>query len=105
MATENIMMKAVKKGGDRQQLHERLRQHSLAAAKMVKEEGGENDLIARICADPAFGLTRAEVDALLDPAKFTGRASQQTVEFNEEYIQPILKENAGLLGEHAQLSV
>lgn len=105
MATENIMMKAVKKGGDRQQLHERLRQHSLAAAKMVKEEGGENDLIERICADPAFGLTRAEVDALLDPAKFTGRASQQTVEFNEEYIQPILKENAGLLGEHAQLSV
>ncbi|MBP0963064.1 MAG: adenylosuccinate lyase [Oscillospiraceae bacterium] len=105
MATENIMMKAVKKGGDRQQLHESLRTHSLAAARVVKEEGGENDLIDRICADPAFGLTREEVDALLDPAKFTGRAPQQTAEFNETLIKPILEANADLLGERAQLSV
>ncbi|MBR5558746.1 MAG: adenylosuccinate lyase [Oscillospiraceae bacterium] len=105
MATENIMMKAVKKGGDRQQLHESLRTHSLAAARVVKEEGGENDLIDRICADPAFGLSREEVDALLDPAKFTGRAPQQTVEFNETLIKPILEANAQLLGERAQLSV
>ena len=66
MATENIMMKAVKKGGDRQQLHERLREHSMAAARNVKEEGLENDLIDRICADPAFGLDREELDALID---------------------------------------
>ena len=105
MATENIMMKAVKKGGDRQQLHESLRQHSLAAARVVKEEGGENDLIDRICADPAFGLSREEVDGLLDPAKFTGRAPQQTEEFNTRLIKPILEANAGLLGERAQLSV
>ncbi len=105
MATENIMMKAVKKGGDRQQLHESLRQHSLAAARVVKEEGGENDLIDRICADPAFGLSREEVDGLLDPAKFTGRAPQQTEEFNTQLIMPILEANADLLGERAQLSV
>ncbi len=105
MATENIMMKAVKKGGDRQQLHESLRRHSLDAARVVKEEGGENDLIDRICADPAFGLSREEVDALLDPAKFTGRAPQQTAEFNETLIKPILEANADLLGERAQLSV
>jgi len=105
MATENIMMKAVKKGGDRQQLHESLRQHSLAAARVVKEEGGENDLIDRICADPAFGLSREEVDGLLDPAKFTGRAPQQTEEFNTRFIKPILEANADLLGERAQLSV
>ena len=105
MATENIMMKAVKKGGDRQQLHESLRRHSLDAARVVKEEGGENDLIDRICADPAFGLSREEVDELLDPALFTGRAPQQTEEFNRIYIHPILEANADLLGERAQLSV
>ena len=105
MATENIMMKAVKKGGDRQQLHESLRRHSLDAARVVKEEGGENDLIDRICADPAFGLSREEVDELLDPALFTGRAPQQTEEFNRIYIRPILEANADLLGERAQLSV
>ena len=105
MATENIMMKAVKKGGDRQQLHERLRQHSLAAAKVVKEEGGENDLIDRICADREFKLTHGEIDSILEPANFVGRAPRQTAEFNEEYILPLLRENAGLLGERATLSV
>ncbi len=105
MATENIMMKAVKKGGDRQQLHEKLRCHSQEAARVVKEEGGENDLIDRICADPDFGLTREEVEALLDPVKFVGRAPQQTVEFNRDLIQPILQQNADLLGERVQLTV
>ena len=74
MASENIMMKAVKKGGDRQELHERLRQHAIAAAAQVKQEGLPNDMIARVEADPAFGLTREEIEAELQPEAFTGRA-------------------------------
>lgn len=105
MATENIMMSAVKKGGDRQELHEKLRRHSLAAAKVVKEEGGENDLIDRVCADPAFMLSHEEIDAILDPKNFTGRSSEQVTEFLSEVINPILQENKALLGEHAELSV
>ena len=105
MATENIMMSAVKKGGDRQELHEKLRQHSLAAAKVVKEEGGENDLIDRVCADPAFMLSHEEIDAILDPKNFTGRSSEQVTEFLSEVINPVLKDNKELLGEHAELSV
>ena len=104
MATENIMMSAVKKGGDRQQLHEKLRLHSLAASRVVKEEGGKNDLIERICADPAFGLERAEVDAILDPTRFTGRAAEQVDEYLDRIIRPILKENQDLLGEHVTIS-
>lgn len=91
MATENIMMSAVKKGGDRQELHEKLRVHSIAAAAVVKEEGGANDLIARVCADVSFGLDVAEIEALLQPEQFTGRAAQQVEEFLEECISPILK--------------
>ncbi len=105
MATENIMMRAVKKGGDRQELHERLREHSLAAAAVVKEEGGENDLIERISRDPAFGLELSELNALLDPTLFTGRAPGQTEEFNNELILPLLDKNKDLLGEKAELSV
>ena len=105
MATENIMMKAVKKGGDRQQLHERLRVHSIAAARNVKEEGLENDLIDRICADPAFGLDREELDALMSPELFTGRSASQVVEFVEGLVRPVLEENREILGERAQLSV
>ena len=74
MASENIMMKAVKKGGDRQELHERLREHAVAAAAVVKQEGKPNDMIARVEADPAFGLTREEIEAELSPEDFTGRA-------------------------------
>ena len=81
MATENIMMDAVKKGGNRQELHEKLRVHSQAAARVVKEEGGRNDLIDRIAADPAFMITREEIEALLDPARFTGRSAEQVEEF------------------------
>ncbi|MDD2484862.1 MAG: adenylosuccinate lyase [Eubacteriales bacterium] len=82
MATENIMMDAVKKGGDRQELHERIRVHSMAAAKGVKEEGKENDLLSRIAADRAFGLGEDALMAILDPRKFVGRSPEQT----EEYV-------------------
>ncbi len=105
MATENIMMQAVKKGGDRQELHERLRQHSIAAGKVVKEEGGKNDLIERVLADPAFGLTEAEVQELLCPEDFIGRAPAQVEEFLAEVVRPVLERNKALLGETASLSV
>ena len=77
MASENIMMKAVKKGGDRQELHERLREHAVAAAAVVKQEGKPNDMIARVEADPAFGLSREEIEAELSPEAFTGRSAEQ----------------------------
>ena len=105
MATENIMMHAVKKGGDRQELHERLRTYSMEAARAVKEEGGENDLIARICDDPAFGLTLDEAQALLQPGLFVGRAPQQVTEFLREKVEPILKAHPECLGKKAELSV
>ena len=105
MATENIMMDAVKKGGNRQELHEKLRVHSQAAARMVKEEGCANDLIDRICADEAFMVTREEVEAILQPEHFTGRSSQQVDAFLTEVIRPVLAENAAVLGEKQELSV
>ena len=105
MATENIMMDAVKKGGNRQELHEKLRVHSQAAARVVKEEGGKNDLIDRICADPAFMVTREEVEAILKPEQFTGRSEQQVEEFLSGIIRPLLEENKALLGEKQELSV
>lgn len=105
MATENIMMEAVKKGGDRQELHEKLRTHSIAAARVVKEEGGENDLIDRICADKAFGLTREEIDAIMLPGNFIGRSPQQVDAFIREYVDPIREANRGILGENAELTV
>ena len=105
MATENIMMDAVKKGGNRQELHERLRVHSQAAARVVKEEGGKNDLIDRICNDPAFMVTREEVEAILMPERFTGRSAEQVEEYLSEVIRPLLRENAGELGEKQELHV
>ncbi|MGI5966996.1 MAG: adenylosuccinate lyase [Anaerotruncus rubiinfantis] len=105
MATENIMMQAVKKGGDRQELHERLREHSLAAAKVVKEEGGENDLIERICADSVFNLSRSEIEGVLDPKEFTGRSAEQVEEYIRDVVGPVLEQNREILGERAQLSV
>ena len=105
MATENIMMQAVKKGGDRQQLHEKLRVHSQAAARVVKEEGGENDLIDRVCADPSFGLTKEEILAEMQPINFVGRAPQQVDEFLGNLVKPILEANSDLLGETADLKV
>lgn len=105
MATENIMMDAVKKGGDRQQLHEAIRVHSLAAAKVVKEEGRPNDLIDRIAADPLFGLSRGELEGILKPESFTGRAKEQTEEFLAQQVRPVLEQNSGELGVQAELSV
>jgi adenylosuccinate lyase len=105
MATENIMMDAVKKGGDRQALHERLRVHSQAAARVVKEEGGQNDLVDRIAADPAFLVTKAEIEAILEPANFIGRSAEQVTEFVAETIDPLLKQYAGELSQKAEVSV
>lgn len=94
MATENILMDAVKAGGDRQELHEKIRVHSMAAARVVKEEGGKNDLIERIVADPAFGLSLADVQKILKPENFTGRAANQVEELVRDYVEPILKDNS-----------
>ena len=105
MATENIMMSAVKKGGYRQVLHEQLRVHSQAAARVVKEEGGENDLIDRIVADPLFNLKKEEIVSILDPKNFTGRAPSQVTEFLNECVNPLLQQNKEILGEHAELNV
>ena len=105
MASENIMMSAVKKGGDRQELHEKIRVYAQQAAKVVKEEGGKNDLIERICADESFGLNAEEIEAILRPEDFTGRSAEQVEEFLTDIIEPILKENEKLLGEKAELSV
>ncbi len=90
MATENIMMKAVKAGGNRQQLHERLRVHSHAAAAAVKLEGKPNDLVARIAADPAFGMTEGEISALLNPTLYTGRSASQVTEFIRDVADPVI---------------
>ena len=105
MASENIMMKAVKKGGDRQELHERLREHAVAAAAVVKQEGKPNDMIARVEADPAFGLSREEIEAELSPEAFTGRSAEQVTEFLRDVIQPVLDANKEDLGQHVELNV
>jgi adenylosuccinate lyase len=89
MATENILMDAVAAGGDRQDLHERIRRHSQAAAAVVKQQGGRNDLIERLAADEAFA--KVNLKAALDPAKFVGRAPEQVDEFLAEVIAPILR--------------
>lgn len=90
MATENILMDAVKRGGDRQKLHERIRVHSMAAARVVKEEGGKNDLLDRIASDSAFGVTREELNRIVRPENFVGRAPQQTDEFLDGEVRPVL---------------
>lgn len=105
MATENIMMESVKKGGDRQVLHERVRVHSMAAAKVVKEEGKENDLLSRIAADEAFPITEEEIKDILDPKKYVGRAPQQTEEFIEYTVKPALEPYKNIENEKAEVNV
>ncbi|GAB6088160.1 adenylosuccinate lyase [Alkaliphilus crotonatoxidans] len=105
MATENILMEAVKQGGDRQELHEKIRLHSMEAARQVKIEGRPNDLIERILKDQDFNLTREQLDELLDPKNFIGRAPQQVEDFLKEYIHPIIEENKNLLGLKVDLKV
>ncbi|MBQ3936628.1 MAG: adenylosuccinate lyase, partial [Ruminococcus sp.] len=105
MATENIMMAAVKKGGDRQELHERIRQHSMAAGKVVKVDGMPNDLIDRIAADPAFGLSRDEIMAEMKTENFVGRAPQQVEEMVRDYVKPIIDRNHKELGLSVEIKV
>ena len=105
MATENIMMDAVKKGGDRQELHEKIRKLSMEAGANVKQEGKENNLLELIAADPSFMLTLEELKASMDPSKYVGRAPRQVDQFLKEVISPILKENEALLGVKAEINV
>ena len=106
MATENIMMDAVKKrGADRQQLHERIREHSMAASRVVKVEGGENDLLERIAADEAFGVTLEELEKILKPENYTGRAKEQTEDFLNECIKPVLEKYADVQSDKPEINV
>ncbi len=105
MATENILMHAVTLGGDRQELHEAIRRHSQAAAVKVKMEGGDNDLLDRLLADPAFHLTKADLDKVLDISKFVGLAPEQTETFLAVHVRPVLAKYAAELGVEAETNV
>ena len=106
MATENILMAAVKRGGDRQELHERIRMHSIEAGRQVKEFGKENDLLGRIAGDETFGLTMEEIEAHLNPSDYIGRSPQQVDEYLAQYIQPALdKYSSDLNQQGAEINV
>lgn len=105
MATENIMMDAVKNGGNRQEMHEKIRQLSMEAGKNVKEEGKENNLLELIAADPAFNLTLEELERSMDPAKYVGRAPLQVTKFLENVVHPALAERKELLGVEVEITV
>lgn len=105
MATENIMMESVKRGGDRQELHEIIRGYSMEAAKRVKGEGLPNNLIDNIIKDERFNLSKEEILKIIDPIKFTGRSSSQVIEFIEEYINPILEKNEEALYIKSEINV
>lgn len=105
MATENIMMDAVKAGGDRQVLHEKIRKLSMQAGENVKKEGLENNLLELIAADPAFNMTLEELQKTMEPKKYVGRSEEQVEEFIRDVIQPILEENKDLLGLTAEINV
>ena len=105
MATENIMMDAVKAGGDRQELHERIRELSMEAGKTVKVEGKDNNLLELIAADPAFNLTLEELQKTMDPSKYVGRAPRQVEVFLRDVVNPVLDENKEVLGMKAEINV
>ena len=105
MATENIMMDAVKRGGDRQELHEKIRELSMQAGAVVKEQGKDNDLVSRIAADELFGVTEEEINEVLKPELYTGRAAIQTERFLNDVVKPVLEKNADLLGAQAEINV
>ena len=105
MATENIMMDAAKRGADRQELHERIRVHSMEAAKVVKEQGGENDLLSRIAGDPIFGVTFEELLEIVKPEKYVGRAPRQTAEFLEEVVKPALEKYSFVAEDSPEINV
>ena len=99
------MMDAVKRGGDRQQLHEAIRVHSMAAGKVIKEQGGENDLLERIAGDPMFGVTLEELREILKPEKYVGRAPEQTREFLDEVLGPVLERYRDTKTSEAEVTV
>lgn len=105
MSTEVILMECVKAGGNRQELHEKIRVHSMDAAMQVKKYGKDNDLIERIKLDPAFAAISDKIDSILDPVNFIGRAKEQTIEYIEEVIKPILEANKDVLGAKGQVNV
>ncbi|MBO5597779.1 MAG: adenylosuccinate lyase [Oribacterium sp.] len=105
MATENIMMDAVKAGGDRQELHEKIRQLSMEAGKTVKEEGKDNNLLELIAADPSFHLSLEDLEASMQPERYVGRSPKQTEDYINEVVNPILEENKELLGLTAEIKV
>ena len=105
MATENIMMDAVKRGGDRQELHEKIRTLSMEAGRNVKERGLDNNLLELIAAEPSFNITLEELKKQMDPSKYTGRSKEQVEDFLKEVIRPILEENRALLGLEAEINV
>ena len=105
MATENIMMDAVKAGGDRQELHEHIRELSMEAGKTVKVEGKDNNLLELIAADPAFNLTLEELQKTMDPKKYVGRAKEQTESFVAKVVTPVLDAHKEMLGMHAEINV
>lgn len=105
MATENIMMDAVKAGGDRQELHERIRELSMEAGKNVKVEGKDNNLLELIAADPAFNLTLEDLQKSMDPSRYTGRAKEQTEAFIANVVQPVLDAHKDLLGVKVEINV
>lgn len=105
IATENILMESVKRGGDRQELHERIRIHSMEASRKVKLEGKENDLIDRITEDKAFGLKKEDISGILNPMNFIGRAPEQVEEFLSEYVKPVIDSNKECLDVKVELNV
>ena len=105
MATENIMIDAVKRGGDRQQLHERIRVHSMAASRVVKEEGGENDLLERIAGDSLFGVTLEELEKMMEPSRYVGCAPLQTAGFLHDVVEPVLAKYQEIAEETPEINV
>jgi len=105
MATENIMMEAVKRGGDRQELHEIIREYSMETAKRIKQEGLTNDLIDKIKKNPAFKLSEKEIDDIIDPKKFTGRSAGQVEDYINECVKPVLESNKDCLNVSVNISV
>ena len=105
MATENIMMDAVKMGGNRQELHEKIRELSMIAGANVKREGKDNNLLELIAEDPAFNMSLEDLQKTMDPSKYVGRAPLQVEKFLQEIVNPILEENKDLLGVKAEINV
>jgi len=105
LAMERVLMEAAKVGGDRQLLHERLRVHAMEATRVIKEEGGGNDLLERIASDPAFSTIKERLPSLLEPRNFIGRAPQQVEEFLKGVVEPLLRRYKDLIEEPIQIRV